>query len=65
LALSGRLSRFKRPKVNIDGRRKTLHDGTKVKKPTKGKGRNFGKLVQLLDMPLDVFFEVSHSRGLG
>jgi flagellar motor switch/type III secretory pathway protein FliN len=30
----------------------------KTKSKNTGKGRNFGKLAQLMDMPLDVVFEV-------
>jgi hypothetical protein len=57
----GRLSGFKRPKIAVPKRKRGLFRpvATKtVKAKGKGKGRNFGKLAQLMEMPLDVFFEV-------
>lgn len=38
--------------------------GKSLKAKGTKKGRNFGKLAQLMNMPLDVFFEVRCSRLL-
>jgi hypothetical protein len=56
---AGRLSRLNKPKIAAGSAR---YKRRKISsKPTKGKGttkgRNFGKLAQLMNMPLDVFFE--------
>jgi len=57
---TGRLTGLNKPKT---GSRTTSYKRQKTTgKPGKGKGtgkgRNFGKLAQLMNMPLDVFFEV-------
>lgn len=55
---TARLSGFKKPKVGSGPRymRSTMTSKSKKGKGS-GKGRHFGKLAQLLNMPLDVFFE--------
>src|SRR6267154_4973773 len=60
---TARLSGLSRPKVGTGA---TRYKRQKVSsKPAKAKGtqkgRNFGKLFQLMNMPLDVFFEASHN----
>jgi hypothetical protein len=59
--LSGRLSRLKRPKI-APAPKQQRFGGLRQKPATtkakgKGKGRNHGKLTQLMEMPLDVLFE--------
>jgi hypothetical protein len=62
---TARLSGFKKPKVGSGPRYMRNKMTSKSKKGKgSGKGRHFGKLAQLLNMPLDVFFEVCVSTLL-
>jgi hypothetical protein len=64
---TARLSGLSRPKVGTGAtryKRQKVFGKTAKSKGTQ-KGRNFGKLVQLMNMPLDVFFEASHNRTSG
>lgn len=62
---AARLSAFNKPKA-ASRKRQRIQKPTanKAKNKGVGKGRNFGKLAQLLNMPLDVFFEVCFVRLL-
>ncbi|KIM71321.1 hypothetical protein PILCRDRAFT_830419 [Piloderma croceum F 1598] len=60
---SGRLSRLNRPTIAPAPKRRRF-GGLRRKPATakakgKGKGRNHGKLAQLMEMPLDVLFEIT------
>src|SRR5882672_5398681 len=58
--LLGRLSGLNRPKIPYGPtrRKRQKTSGKSTKGEGTKKGRNFGKLAQLMNMPLDVFFEV-------
>ncbi|KIM79363.1 hypothetical protein PILCRDRAFT_823618 [Piloderma croceum F 1598] len=58
---SSRLSGLNRPKIGSGSMRykRQKTSGKSHKAKGTNKGRNFGKLAQLMSMPLDVFFEIT------
>jgi hypothetical protein len=59
--VKGRISGFNKPKIGSkpSKRPRTSSSPKQVKGKGSRKGRNLGKLAQLVNMPLDVFFEIT------